>query len=784
MLKGTILLLVSFISFLANAQNIIVPSDIYFADQHLRVNEGGRREIQRQVDALTRYPTYFQSKVDRADTYFPIVERIFREEGLPDDFKYLSLQESGLTSDAVSTSNAVGFWQFKKEAASDLKLQINQDVDERKHIIQSTRGAARYLVKHNNVYYKNWHNTLLSYNLGLSGAKSYAKPNDANKKEMDVTERTHTYILTFLAHKVAFSNFVGRNPTPTVLLQEMTASAGKSFRDIALETQTDEIELQKYNKWLSGRVIPYDKSYTILIPVTNPNQQVILASNRTTASDRNEVAEQAGKREFRKQNNLKVIIARRGDTKDKLAAEADMPARRFLMFNDMYSYDPIVPGEAYYLEMKHSKADVPYHAVKQGETIHQVAQQYGVKVRSLLFYNRVKATETLAEGRLLWMQRRRPSTTPIEFQKTYPENTPAPANPGILAQGDDPVKAKERSAENNSTHTGSEDKSLASALENRLNKWFGVKKKPQKVQEVEVLASPETSAPAETEIAATPKPETTPAAPTPTVTRAPAPAEPSLDVAITQTNEEVNNTEDSLSENIDKQIEPVNKPETPLVYSRTKTAEPVAEPAASENTTPAQAETKPTEAGTKTTAETTAEAPAPKPAVKLREPVAAVPAKKTSPVPVYKEPAKTPAQPIQNPGVHVVAKGETLYAISKMYQVSPDDLKTWNDLGEMPLAIGQNLKVVAPPVTTASYPASAANKRQAQTAPAPAASNETYAAASGPVSHTVSAGESMYQISRKYGVTIKEIMEWNNKADFNVSPGEKLKIKPKGASRN
>ncbi|MDB5261177.1 MAG: hypothetical protein JWQ14_458, partial [Adhaeribacter sp.] len=81
MLKGTILLLLSFMSFLANAQNIIVPSDIYFADQHLRVNENGRREIQRQVDALTKYPTYFQSKVDRADTYFPIVERIFREEG-------------------------------------------------------------------------------------------------------------------------------------------------------------------------------------------------------------------------------------------------------------------------------------------------------------------------------------------------------------------------------------------------------------------------------------------------------------------------------------------------------------------------------------------------------------------------------------------------------------------------------------------------------------------------------------------------------------------------------
>lgn len=747
MLKGTILLLLSFMSFLANAQNIIVPSDIYFADQHLRVNENGRREIQRQVDALTKYPTYFQSKVDRADTYFPIVERIFREEGLPDDFKYLALQESGLTSDAVSTSNAVGFWQFKKEAASDQGMRMNQDVDERKHIIESTRSAARYLVKHNNIYYKNWHNTLLSYNLGLSGAKSYAKPNDANKKEMDVTERTHSYILTFLAHKVAFSNYVGRNPTPTVLLQEMTASAGKSFRDIAQETQTDETELQKYNKWLSGRVIPYDKNYTVLIPVINPNQQVIYAANRTSSSA--QVAAQTGKREFRIQNNLKVIIARPGDTKDILAAEADMPARRFLMFNDMYSFDPIVPGEAYYLQTKHSKADVPFHAVKSGETIHEVAQQYGVKVRSLLFYNRLKATETLAEGRLLWMQRRRPASTPIEFQKTYPESAPAPANPGILAQIDDPAKTKDRSAQNIPAHTPSEESnSLASALENRLNKWFGVKKKPEKVQELEVPASPERTTPAETEVAAAPQPATS--------SPATIPAEPSVDVAIAQTNDQPVNTEDSLSENIDKQIEPVNKPAAPLVYSRTKVAEPVAATTVSENNTAAISETKPIA----TPAETTGT----KPAVILKEPAGAA--------------------PVENPGVHVVAKGETLYGISKMYQLSLNDLKTWNDLGETPLAIGQSLKLVAPPVTTASYPVSTADKRTTQTAAEPVASNPNYASVSGPVSHTVSAGESMYQISRKYGVTIKDIMDWNNKADFNVSPGEKLKIKTKGSGRN
>ena len=81
--------------------------------------------------------------------YFPIIENIFKEEGVPDDFKYLSLQESGLISDAVSTSNAVGFWQFKDFTAREVGLRVDKQIDERKNIVSSTRGAAVYLKRNN-----------------------------------------------------------------------------------------------------------------------------------------------------------------------------------------------------------------------------------------------------------------------------------------------------------------------------------------------------------------------------------------------------------------------------------------------------------------------------------------------------------------------------------------------------------------------------------------------------------------------------------------------------------
>src|SRR5690606_6199802 len=95
------------------AQGPQVPHKMKFADMTLTIRDDARREIQKDVDALTRYAKDFEVKVQRARTYFPIIEQIFAEENVPDDFKYLVIQESELFFDAVYVSNAVGFWQFK-----------------------------------------------------------------------------------------------------------------------------------------------------------------------------------------------------------------------------------------------------------------------------------------------------------------------------------------------------------------------------------------------------------------------------------------------------------------------------------------------------------------------------------------------------------------------------------------------------------------------------------------------------------------------------------------------
>ena len=133
----------------ANGQTPQVPAVMDFAGMKLHLNDAARRQIQTDVDNLRRNETYFRRRMEKVDQHFPIIEKAFREANLPDDFKYLVIQESALVSDAVSSSNAVGFWQFKKETALEMNLRVDNEIDERLNLASSSRAAARYLKKNN-----------------------------------------------------------------------------------------------------------------------------------------------------------------------------------------------------------------------------------------------------------------------------------------------------------------------------------------------------------------------------------------------------------------------------------------------------------------------------------------------------------------------------------------------------------------------------------------------------------------------------------------------------------
>ena len=132
-MKRILLFLFLTFSIFLQAQDSYVPPRMEFAGLELKITDKARAIIKKDLDKLTRSEIYFDKLVNRADMYMPIVERVFRENNFPEDFKYLAIQESHLTSDAVSSSNAVGYWQFKKETAIEQGISVNGDVDERMH---------------------------------------------------------------------------------------------------------------------------------------------------------------------------------------------------------------------------------------------------------------------------------------------------------------------------------------------------------------------------------------------------------------------------------------------------------------------------------------------------------------------------------------------------------------------------------------------------------------------------------------------------------------------------
>ncbi len=401
-----------------------VPAKMNFAGIQLKFSEGARKELQQKVNALTKSQKHFAIKAEKAASFFPIVEQIFEEEGLPQDFKYLAIHESGFISDAVSTSNAVGFWQFKKETAQEMGLRVDAKVDERLNIVSSTRGAAHYL-QQNNLFFNNWVHSLQAYQMGAGGAKrALGKNIESGAKTMHITKQTYWYVLTFLAHKIAFEQGVELARNNATQLYIYTDGKNKSLKDIGLKTSTSLDSLLTYNKWLNTKIIPSDKPYAVIIP--NFNNIPILPGTKDSVlvSQLADSTVQGIKIPHSKPalkqieiNGLPAILSNTEITIDELAKKINISSTDFSSYNDILPHYKVLANQVYYLKRKMPKAKVYYHTVKKNETLWSVSQEYGVRMAKIKKMNRMPDEESKLEvGRVLWLKKVRPKNYPVEYK--------------------------------------------------------------------------------------------------------------------------------------------------------------------------------------------------------------------------------------------------------------------------------------------------------------------------------------------------------------------------------
>ncbi|MBC7450546.1 MAG: transglycosylase SLT domain-containing protein, partial [Cytophagales bacterium] len=454
-----------------------VPDVIEFAGMRLTLTAAAKRKIEADVNMIYASPKYLQQKIDRANLYFPIIERVFHEEGFPEEFKYLALQESSLISDAISSSNAVGFWQFKKESAVEVGLRVDGEVDERMHIVSASRGASKYLRKNNSML-NNWVYALLSYNVGSGGVKVHVKSKYVGETNMIIDDDMHWYVLRFLAYKTAYENVVGKASHPELVLLEYTGIKNTSLTDVSRQADVTIDLIKEYNKWCLKGHIPSDKEYIVMVPSTHAQKQIVqqkqpdpdhaadpviaVPSNTTvqgnstiprTYPDIKTYSDAGAIPIFVSINRVHAIRAVKGDDINTLVLKSGISKDAFLHFNELKGNEAINAGEFYYLQLKRKKALVAFHTVEPGENIERIAQKYAVTSNSIRYNNRIGKREFIKEGRVLWLRGRRPNTTPIEYKTVYKptvieETKPVPvekersieAAPIILKPQQDAVK--------------------------------------------------------------------------------------------------------------------------------------------------------------------------------------------------------------------------------------------------------------------------------------------------------------------------------------------------------
>jgi hypothetical protein len=189
-----------------NVYAIPMPDGLNFAGEEVPVQNP---DIKERMDRELLVNTYWQSNAlllfKRAHKYFPIIEPILAEEGVPDDLKYLAVIESGLTQ-AVSPARATGFWQIMKETGKEYGLEVNSNVDERYHIEKSTRAACQYLKK-SKERFGNWTAAAAAYNAGNYGvSRRFEEQNVNDYYDLLLGEETGRCVFRIIALKEILNN--------------------------------------------------------------------------------------------------------------------------------------------------------------------------------------------------------------------------------------------------------------------------------------------------------------------------------------------------------------------------------------------------------------------------------------------------------------------------------------------------------------------------------------------------------------------------------------------------
>ncbi len=216
-----------------------LPDSVAFAGERMPLENFDVRE---SLDREMLTSAYRHSStiliIKRANRYFPVIEKILRENGLPDDMKYLVAAESEFMN-VISPAGATGMWQIMQATGREAGMEINDVVDERYHLEKSTQLACDYLKKSYQKY-NNWTLAAASYNGGRASIdRQIDIQKEQNYYDLLLNEETARYVFRAVAYKLIISNpqKYGFDISKDDLYHEL------DFREVTVDTAIADLQI-------------------------------------------------------------------------------------------------------------------------------------------------------------------------------------------------------------------------------------------------------------------------------------------------------------------------------------------------------------------------------------------------------------------------------------------------------------------------------------------------------------------------------------------------------------
>jgi membrane-bound lytic murein transglycosylase D len=380
----------------------------------------------------------FERWLERSGRYLDTIKSILREEGLPEELVYLPLIESGYNTSALSKARAVGPWQFIKSTARRYGLKIDYWRDERRDPIKSTRAAARYL-KDLYAQFGSWALTLAAYNAGEGRVRRALYRTKSDNYWRIIRSRylkseTKNYVSKFIAGGIIASEpekygFIDIDYHEPLRFEEKEIRLPASLSFIARCTNSDIKTIRELNpelkRWCTP---PYLKSYIVRIP-EGTGEKFSECFKSASAGER---------------MSKVPYIVKKGDTLYDLAKKYGISRKELYALNRGINPRRLRPGMMIYLPPmdRTSEPDTalvrdetprvfPY-TVKKGDTIYDIAKEFGVSRKELLAANKGVKPRRLRPGMIIYI----PQSAGIRGTKSTLKKTRVTTVPYIIKKGD------------------------------------------------------------------------------------------------------------------------------------------------------------------------------------------------------------------------------------------------------------------------------------------------------------------------------------------------------------